>query len=90
MTTLSTSPRSPEPVWRDVDGSLFAASAVLHHQDAAARVQVVGDPCPSTAPVLRNMLDRLRLMEQGGSLSVEHAEEAGPGALLDVDGRSAR
>ena len=46
-------------VWRDVDGAIFSASAVLHHQDEAARVHVVGDLGPSTAPVLRRMLDGL-------------------------------
>lgn len=104
MTTLSTTPFPSEPAWRDVDGAIFAASAVLHHRDSAARVHVVGDLCPSTAPVLASMLDGLiddgiagiivdmsdlrmctshgvdvldhareRLSEQGGSLSVEHA-----------------
>ena len=59
MTTIDTSRPSTEPVWRDVDGSVFAASAVLHHEQVEARVHVVGDLCPSTAPVLRRMLDSL-------------------------------
>lgn len=61
MTDLDTPPlRSrSDRVWRDVDGAIFSASAVLHHHDEAARVHVVGDLGPSTAPVLRRMLDGL-------------------------------
>ena len=59
MTTIDTSRPSTEPVWRDVDGSIFAASAVLRHEHVEARLHVVGDLCPSTAPVLRSMLDGL-------------------------------
>lgn len=59
VTTIDSPRPLAEPVWRDVDGSLFAASAVLHHEEVAARVHVVGDLCPSTAPILRSMLDGL-------------------------------
>lgn len=61
MTDLDTPPlRSrSDRVWRDVDGAIFSASAVLHHHDEAARVHVVGDLGPSTAPVLRRMLEGL-------------------------------
>lgn len=57
--TSSTTPLTFEPDSDEEDDESFAASAVLHHADGAARVHLIGDLCPTSAPVLGSMLEGL-------------------------------
>lgn len=56
MTSLSTTPLESDP---DPEDESFTTSAVLNHADGAAHVHLIGELCPTSAPVLRSMLGGL-------------------------------
>lgn len=52
-------PSPATPTSRDESPPGFAAGAVLHHELQQARLGLVGELCPASAPVLASMLDGL-------------------------------